>query len=764
MPPIFINYRREDSAAHAGRIYDRLRDRFGSDQVFRDIDAITPGAKFPKAIFENIDRCNSLVAIIGKTWLNTKNEDGKRRLDDPNDWVKSEIREALARGKLVIPALVNGAHMPKKSELPAEIAELASHNAIEISESRFDFDIDRLISAIRGESRLTTSPYEKKGRPNSSIVEATLGAVVTGNNLTIESEGIINTGSNNIFNIGISIEKYEAELKSREHQLRAEFLSANVADKVRIALLEKELEDVDGKRQNLELSLAKYKCKLAGAMRTLEELRAELPTIQLAQAQEELWKGNSAAAEILFENISKTGKEQAAKAASQLAELAYNRVDYARAYEHYLDALKIEPENATYLNEAGHIAGLVGLYDDAQSYLENALVIREKNHGLDSLDVAQSLHNLATIFHEQGKYTQAESLYKRGLSINENLLGNRHQIVAKCLNNLASFYLEQGDYTRSEPLFLRALEIRENSIIPDFREIAESLNNLASLYRAQGKFANAQKLFQRALDFLQSSTNPNHPSIAGMLSNLAGLFRAQGQYAMAEPLYQRALQIYELAYGGEHPEVATIMNNLAGLCEQRGDLVTAEALYLRALKVREQFLGSSHSKVATTLSNLALLYDSRGRYDAAEPLHKRALEVHETAFGREHPAVATDINNLAAHYDSRGDYVQAETLYKDALDIREKCFDPHHPSVAESLNNLAVLYCHQDQYAKAKPLCRRALNIYQQRLPVDHPRLADIMQNYALILQNLGHKEAARKWQKRAEAVRNSALSRAKQS
>ena len=37
MPRVFISYRRDDSAAHAGRIYDRLRDHFGDEQVFREI-------------------------------------------------------------------------------------------------------------------------------------------------------------------------------------------------------------------------------------------------------------------------------------------------------------------------------------------------------------------------------------------------------------------------------------------------------------------------------------------------------------------------------------------------------------------------------------------------------------------------------------------------------------------------------------------------------------------------------------------------------
>jgi hypothetical protein len=148
MPRIFISYRRDDSSASAGRIFDRLKSRFGENCVFRDLDTIAPGAEFAKVIAEQIVRCDVLIAVIGKYWLTARNADGHRRLDDPADFIKAEIGEALKLDKLVIPCLVEGVAMPKQSQLPVEIAALAGRNAIEISETRFDYDVDRLIQAI----------------------------------------------------------------------------------------------------------------------------------------------------------------------------------------------------------------------------------------------------------------------------------------------------------------------------------------------------------------------------------------------------------------------------------------------------------------------------------------------------------------------------------------------------------------------------------------------------------------------------------------
>src|SRR5581483_7771066 len=148
MSGIFISYRREDSQQIAGRLFDRLSQRFGKDRVFRDIDAIDPGANFAQVIAERIGDCNAVIALMGETWLNARDAQGRNRLDLPNDFVKAEIGEALAQSKLVIPVLIESAPMPARDALPPEIRALADSNALSISDARFDFDIGRLVSVL----------------------------------------------------------------------------------------------------------------------------------------------------------------------------------------------------------------------------------------------------------------------------------------------------------------------------------------------------------------------------------------------------------------------------------------------------------------------------------------------------------------------------------------------------------------------------------------------------------------------------------------
>jgi len=145
---IFLSYRRQESKHFAGRLYDRLADQFGKGQVFMDVDTIELGVDFAEAISRAVAACQVLLAIIGPTWLTITDEQGRQRLDDPGDIVRLEVEAALARDVRVIPILVEGAHMPRREDLPGSLAGLARRNALPIRHESFRSDAERLVAAI----------------------------------------------------------------------------------------------------------------------------------------------------------------------------------------------------------------------------------------------------------------------------------------------------------------------------------------------------------------------------------------------------------------------------------------------------------------------------------------------------------------------------------------------------------------------------------------------------------------------------------------
>ncbi|WKJ88686.1 ankyrin repeat domain-containing protein [Methylomonas montana] len=148
-PTIFISYRREDSAGHAGRIYDRFVESFGKNRVFRDVDGIATGEDFVEAIREKIKQSDVLLALIGPRWLTAVDEEGHWRLANENDWVRVEIVAALERNMRVIPVLLQDTPIPKADNLPGAIAKLAQRNAFEIRDNHFDLDVSLLIDKLR---------------------------------------------------------------------------------------------------------------------------------------------------------------------------------------------------------------------------------------------------------------------------------------------------------------------------------------------------------------------------------------------------------------------------------------------------------------------------------------------------------------------------------------------------------------------------------------------------------------------------------------
>ena len=153
MARIFISYRRADSTVYVKLIHDRLIQQFGEKAVFMDEEQIDLGDEFARVIDEELGASDVVLAVIGPRWLKLTDETGTPRIHAANDFVRHEIGIALARKIQMIPVLVDGAGVPRKKDLPAEIAGLADRNAYEIRNRSLDQDIDTLIAHLMGQKK-----------------------------------------------------------------------------------------------------------------------------------------------------------------------------------------------------------------------------------------------------------------------------------------------------------------------------------------------------------------------------------------------------------------------------------------------------------------------------------------------------------------------------------------------------------------------------------------------------------------------------------
>jgi hypothetical protein len=148
-PGIFISYRHADALPHARLLQVNLRERLPDAPVFMDLDSIEAGLDFAKVITDAINSSGVMLVLIGPQWEKVADRHGHRRLDDPGDCVRFEVRTAIKRGIRVIPVLVEGAKPPRQQELPRDLRKLARLNALEMScDHRYQYDADRLMNVI----------------------------------------------------------------------------------------------------------------------------------------------------------------------------------------------------------------------------------------------------------------------------------------------------------------------------------------------------------------------------------------------------------------------------------------------------------------------------------------------------------------------------------------------------------------------------------------------------------------------------------------
>jgi hypothetical protein len=149
MADIFLSYRHQDSQSATGRLADRLEAHFGAGRVFRDHDSIVAGEDFVDAIRRSVEAATVLLVIVGPRWLDAADAQGRRRLDDPLDFVRLEIEIALSGDVAVVPVLVEDATMPPRDALPSSLAEFSRCQAVELSETRWRYDADQLVGALQ---------------------------------------------------------------------------------------------------------------------------------------------------------------------------------------------------------------------------------------------------------------------------------------------------------------------------------------------------------------------------------------------------------------------------------------------------------------------------------------------------------------------------------------------------------------------------------------------------------------------------------------
>jgi tetratricopeptide (TPR) repeat protein len=310
----------------------------------------------------------------------------------------------------------------------------------------------------------------------------------------------------------------------------------------------------------------------------------------------------------------------------------------------------------------GTVQHALGVFDAAETLLQDALRMRERELGLRDPAVAEVRNALGDVARDRGTFDEAGEHYREALAIREESVGQRHADVATTLSGLASLHLRQGAYTEAESLYRHVIELDGEVRSPDDPRTLRDMRGLAAVYYSTDRFVLADSLWQITLALQERALGPDHFDVGATLQNLGAARHQVGRYAEALQYYERARTIYEKVLGTDHVRSGEVLNNMGETYWKMGRLDEAEPLLRQALVVKERSLSAAAPSLANTLNALAGVLRDGNRPAVAETFYRRALSIRTVSPGSNNRDLVETLRDYAEFLRRTGRQSEAAEL------------------------------------------------------------------------------------------------------
>ena len=439
---IFINYRREDSIGTAGRLHDRLAQVFAPNDLFVDV----VGADLKARVNNQVAACRVFLAVISPNWLGAKDETGQSRLHNPDDFIAIEIAAALARKIHVVPVLVDGAHMPRASELPKSLKPLARSQVVEVHQNYFDEDVETLVETVREALNGGLVGQHSRRRPAMAWVTAAAGLLlVCWTGLHWTGISVWPPWAGTIEDNPTALAEPEAQRKGEETEQRR--LATVKAEQERQARAAAEAE---AKRKNEEAEqqrIAALRAEEEDRKRAEAEAQARYSAL-ISQGNTDLRAGDYQKA-IADYNEAIRLDPTSALALRGRGEAYANKGDTDRAIVDFTEAIRLDPKSAIAFRNRGDAYTNKGDNDRAIADYNEAIRLDPKN--------ALALSDRGVGYANKGDY------YRAIADFNEAILLDPKS--AHAFRNRGVVYAYKGDNDRAIADFTEAIRLDPNNAL-----------------------------------------------------------------------------------------------------------------------------------------------------------------------------------------------------------------------------------------------------------------------------------------------------------
>ncbi|CAF3150660.1 unnamed protein product [Rotaria sp. Silwood2] len=330
---------------------------------------------------------------------------------------------------------------------------------------------------------------------------------------------------------------------------------------------------------------------------------------------------------------------------NSIANIYLDECDYELAIKCYKHALnEIEPSNiigqAVIYNNLGEIYRQMNNYTDALINHKKVIDIRMTLQPLlDHPDLAQSYHNVGTLFCDKGEYNTALEYFGLALEIKQKIFTSNHPSLAKTYTNMAQIYRKKSNYIESLKYDEMALQIEKQHSPINNTNLATVYNNIGLTYLDADNFTLALENFQHSLDLKLESANSNDLSSSTTYIKIASVYSMKNDYSSAFTYLQQALSLKAKYLPPDHLDCALLPNNIGTVYVNTQNFTDAQKSFQHELNIYLRNSLSNTSEIATIYNNIGTLHQLNGEYKLAKQSYENSLIFDLKSLPEDHPNI-----------------------------------------------------------------------------------------------------------------------------
>ncbi|MFK7760432.1 MAG: tetratricopeptide repeat protein [Phycisphaerales bacterium] len=394
--------------------------------------------------------------------------------------------------------------------------------------------------------------------------------------------------------------------------------------------------------------------------------------------------------------------------------------DFMRAEENLLRASELfrsledgdHPDIAQSLTNLGQLREAEAKPAEAVIFKREALSMRERLAGPDSIHIPRSKMDLANTLVRLNEFEEAEELLLSVLDSNELIPGENHEEVGVVYNSLANLMQHLNEPERAEQYYRQALAVHREGLGDDHPFVATDLHNLGSLLSVVGQNREAIEVHEESLARCRALYPDGHEMTASNLVHLATLYRFSDERSSEAPeMLQEAISIQSKIYGEDSSIVARSYYDLGVILSSQKDHEGAIVQFQRSVDLNSALEGEQSQAVAVSMQSIARALGDLNRYEEATAVYDRVMDIQIGLFGESHPEPAITLVNIGAMHRQAENYPAAETALLRALEIFEAADRGTTSSTAGVYENLGRIYRAVDRLDESADVLRKALEI-----------------------------------------------------